>query len=94
MICRGERLRVLTGGMGVLGNEKEVMIYGIVLHGGALEERFIFLDSVWAISKSAAVESKHGGLKKPPESIYIHIHREQTAIIPPAEYVLGYPYIS
>lgn len=75
MICLRERLHVLTGGIRVVGNEKVVMMYGIVLYGEALEGSFLFLDSMCTELSPCFPYSKGGGLKKPSEIIYIHIKK-------------------
>lgn len=81
MICLGGRLRVLTGAMRILGNEKAAMIYGIASHGGVLEERFLFLDSMCTRWKPAAEPSPcspllQGQRIKKAIRKYIHTHRE------------------
>lgn len=76
MICLRERLRVLTGRIRVLGNEKGVMKYGTALHGGALEERFLFLDSMCA-EPSPCFPLLQGQRIKKAIRTYIHTHTER-----------------
>lgn len=76
MICLRERLRVLTGRIRVLGNEKVVMKYGTALHGGALEERFLFLDSMCS-ELSPYFPLLQGHRIKKAIRTYIHTHTER-----------------